>query len=312
MSVGDRNRYRAENADGRFERELLESARRDPKPRDAEAAWARFAGTARFVAATAEPSGLYRMEEPTDAQTQVTAPSAPTLPPPAPPAWPSAAGWLVTGLVAGGAITAGVMLAATDVGIDSAASTRTSAALSARPAVARAAVSPPKREAPKDSPAALETGRSIEPRSTDPSGDLAAPAAPRATGARRMRRVESLAGARPQPTGASAQAPRAPEPSAVDHRPAADASTLGAEVARLDAARRAFRLGAYARAVRLIDAYRREFPAGELRPDAEVIAIEALGQERRTSAAARRATRFLTRYPGDPHADRVRRWVGRH
>ena len=68
--------------------------------------------------------------------------------------------------------------------------------------------------------------------------------------------------------------------------------------------------GAFAEALRLADRYRVDFPDGELSPEAEVVAIEALVAEHARQAASARAARFLARYPGDPHAARVK-WLVR-
>jgi hypothetical protein len=56
--------------------------------------------------------------------------------------------------------------------------------------------------------------------------------------------------------------------------------------------------------------YQREFPKGELRVDAEVLAIEALAGAGRTAEAQRRAQQFLSQRPADPHVARVR-WLVR-
>jgi len=87
-------------------------------------------------------------------------------------------------------------------------------------------------------------------------------------------------------------------------------STLAAQVARLDIARSALANGEYAEALRLADGYRADFPTGELGPEAEVVAIEALVARGSRTAASERAARFLSRFPGDPHATRVQ-WLVR-
>jgi len=102
--------------------------------------------------------------------------------------------------------------------------------------------------------------------------------------------------------------PRAP---ATRGEPAASpSSTLTAQVALLDAARTAIAAGAFAEALRLSERYRAEFPTGELAPEAEVVAIEALIERGQRQPAAERAARFLARYPGDPHTARVK-WLAR-
>ncbi len=87
-------------------------------------------------------------------------------------------------------------------------------------------------------------------------------------------------------------------------------STLSAQVAMLDAARSAIAAGAFAEALRLADRYRSDFPNGELAPEAEVVAIEALVEQEERQPAAQRAARFFARYPGDPHTARVK-WLVR-
>ncbi|MBN2196042.1 MAG: outer membrane protein assembly factor BamD [Polyangiaceae bacterium] len=89
-------------------------------------------------------------------------------------------------------------------------------------------------------------------------------------------------------------------------------STLGAEVARLDEARTASRAGDHGEAIRIVEDYRREFPNGALAPDAEVVALEALAKLGERAEVARRAARFLARYPNDPHAGRAKRLAGLH
>jgi hypothetical protein len=124
----------------------------------------------------------------------------------------------------------------------------------------------------------------------------------------------------PDPSPQSARAPTPPElapPRASAPRRAGErgtppraaserASRLAREVAALDAARASLAIGAAQSALRQIERYRAEFPAGELAADAEAVAIEALAAEGDHSALAQAAQRFLDRYPRDPHAPRVR------
>jgi hypothetical protein len=84
-------------------------------------------------------------------------------------------------------------------------------------------------------------------------------------------------------------------------------STLAAEVAALDAARAAAAAGRPDETLRLVGQYRYDFPDGELRADAEVVAIRALAGKGERAEAARLAARFLARYPDDPHAAEIRR-----
>jgi hypothetical protein len=88
---------------------------------------------------------------------------------------------------------------------------------------------------------------------------------------------------------------------------ASEPSSLAAEVAMLDAARKAAAAGDPDTALRLIDRYQYEFPEGELAADAEVVAIEALAAKGERDDLARRVARFLARHPNDPHAADVKR-----
>ncbi len=101
---------------------------------------------------------------------------------------------------------------------------------------------------------------------------------------------------------------RSPEPRSAEPRVASNAASpasLAEEVAALDAIRTAMAVGDYRDAVRQVDAYRRAFAGGELTPDAEVLAIEALSKAGDTTSAERRAASFLAKYPDDPHALRI-------
>jgi hypothetical protein len=104
--------------------------------------------------------------------------------------------------------------------------------------------------------------------------------------------------------------PLAPKPSLRDEPTPSQSSTLSAQVALLDAARTAIAAGALTEALRLSDRYRADFPSGQLAPEAEVVAIEALTLRGERQAASERAARFLARYPGDPHTARVK-WLVR-
>lgn len=89
------------------------------------------------------------------------------------------------------------------------------------------------------------------------------------------------------------------------------ASILAAEVSRLDAARASNAVGDYDETIQLIERYHRDFPDGALGPDADVVALEAVAAKPDYAETARRAALFLSRYPGDPHAARVR-WLANH
>jgi hypothetical protein len=93
--------------------------------------------------------------------------------------------------------------------------------------------------------------------------------------------------------------------------PGGSESTLAAEVSRIDAARTANAAGDYDEAVWLIARYHRDFPDGALAPDADVVALEAIAAKRDRPETARRAALFLSRYPGDPHTEKVK-WLAAH
>jgi hypothetical protein len=88
-------------------------------------------------------------------------------------------------------------------------------------------------------------------------------------------------------------------------------STLAAEVSRIDAARTANAAGDYDEAVWLVGRYHRDFPGGALAPDADVVALEAIAAKRDGPETARRAALFLSHYPDDPHAAKVK-WLAEH
>jgi outer membrane protein assembly factor BamD (BamD/ComL family) len=83
-------------------------------------------------------------------------------------------------------------------------------------------------------------------------------------------------------------------------------STLAAEVALLDGVRRSLASGVPGDALQSLARYERRFPAGLLASDAEVLTIEALRAKGDAEGARARATRFLAKYPRDPHTERVR------
>jgi hypothetical protein len=93
--------------------------------------------------------------------------------------------------------------------------------------------------------------------------------------------------------------------------PTGSASTLAAEVSRIDAARTANAAGDYDEVVWLVERYHRDFPGGALAPDADVVALEAVAAKRDGLETARRAALFLSRYPDDPHAEKVK-WLAKH
>jgi hypothetical protein len=97
----------------------------------------------------------------------------------------------------------------------------------------------------------------------------------------------------------------APVSSSIEGSGVAGSSTLAAEIAALDSIRLAISVGAYGQALRAVDKYHSDYPHGQLAPDADALAVEALREQGETGEAAARARRFLEHYPNDPHVDRV-------
>jgi hypothetical protein len=103
-----------------------------------------------------------------------------------------------------------------------------------------------------------------------------------------------------------ARAPRSTPPlaAASPSAPSAEASSLSAEVAALDRARAAL-VTSPREALALVARYRQAFPRGKLRPEADVLAIEAHAANGETARAAAAAAAFLHAHPNAPQRDRV-------
>ncbi len=86
------------------------------------------------------------------------------------------------------------------------------------------------------------------------------------------------------------------------HLEPAAPSTLSAETAALDAARKASAAGAFHRALSPLAQYQQDFPHGVLRAAAEVASIQILSASGDHAQAVRRAMQFLAEYPNDPHS----------
>jgi hypothetical protein len=84
-------------------------------------------------------------------------------------------------------------------------------------------------------------------------------------------------------------------------------STLTAEAAAIDRARRALAAGSPGQAIDLLDRYERESPTHALAPDAQALRIQAEKARGNDVVAKKLAEKFLSLYPNDPHAERVRR-----
>lgn len=86
----------------------------------------------------------------------------------------------------------------------------------------------------------------------------------------------------------------------------AGSDTLAAEVAAIDGARNALRSGDAAGALRLLDAYGRDFPKGSLGLEAQVLRIEALDASGQKQKARALAERFLAAHPNSVLAPRLK------
>jgi hypothetical protein len=116
-----------------------------------------------------------------------------------------------------------------------------------------------------------------------------------------QKRVPTVPSARPEARTGSSRS-RSTGPSA---------PALAAEIAALDAVRRAMAAGDFERALEGTESYAREFPRGQLAADADALAAQALAARGEGAAASERALRFLERHPDDPHAARMRRLLDR-
>jgi hypothetical protein len=84
-------------------------------------------------------------------------------------------------------------------------------------------------------------------------------------------------------------------------------STLAAEAAAIDHARRVLAAGSPNLAVELLSRYERESPTHALAPEARVLRIQAEKARGNGALAKQLAQKFLAAHPDDPHAPRVRR-----
>jgi hypothetical protein len=98
--------------------------------------------------------------------------------------------------------------------------------------------------------------------------------------------------------------PTPPLAAASPSAPNAEASSLSAEIASLDRARAALATSPH-EALALVARYRQAFPRGKLRPEADVLAIEAHAANGETARATAAAAAFLRAHPNAPQRDRV-------
>lgn len=124
---------------------------------------------------------------------------------------------------------------------------------------------------------------------------------PAARTAEPPRRAEPRPAVLPPPPVASE---RTSAPSAKPRPPA-----LSQEVAVLAKARQALQDGDAQRALAVLDQYRTQLRAGQLRLEAEVLRLEALSRLGATEEASQRARRFIDENPNSPLVDRARGYV---
>lgn len=84
-------------------------------------------------------------------------------------------------------------------------------------------------------------------------------------------------------------------------------SSLGQELALLDAARQALTAGEAEKALALISSYRRRFPNGALEQEATVLEVDALEAKGRAAQAIDLKEQFLAEHPDSAHRERVKR-----
>jgi outer membrane protein assembly factor BamD (BamD/ComL family) len=77
-------------------------------------------------------------------------------------------------------------------------------------------------------------------------------------------------------------------------------------MALIRTARQALQADRPARALEVLDAHARAFPAGQMREDRQVLRIEALCAAGKAPQARAEVALFLRAFPGSAHAQRVR------
>jgi hypothetical protein len=274
---------RASESAAAFEKWLLDAAGSDgPPPEAAKAAWAQFARAA----------GAVSPREPQGGPAATTAAAASRA---------SAAKWIgvgaVCGTILGGLLAAFVLRAGAES--EPGRSESRAVSIAETPAGGASGASPPELEVPPRlalPPAGSDDGKDSDNRGVSRHRASGAELSPRAPHARVRRDTERRARALPMPAASDDAAGAA----------GARASSLDREVALLDAIRVANASGNSARALELVARYRSEFEDGELARDADVFEIEALASEGERARVAQAARAFLSRYPGDPHTERVR------
>jgi TolA-binding protein len=199
--------------------------------------------------------------------------------------------WLLLGALGGSIVTAGVIVQYRDGPPDS-----------PKPVLDQ---EPPAAYAARAAPPVLMP--SHEPVATSESRTASALTLARYSGQERARPIHHQPGLGRLTQTASTGDSKAE----ATNRRVANGSILAAEVSRIDAARSASTGGANDEAIRLIERYHQDFPKGALAPDADVVALEAVAAKGDKAEITRRAALFLSRYPADPHAARVK-WLATH
>jgi hypothetical protein len=105
---------------------------------------------------------------------------------------------------------------------------------------------------------------------------------------------------------APAPVPSAPKLALASGRPMSSGDALGAEAARLDAARRALENGELERALAELDAYQRVRSLGVLDREALLLRIRVLVEQGEQARALVLAQSYLASHPNDAHAARLR------
>jgi hypothetical protein len=119
-------------------------------------------------------------------------------------------------------------------------------------------------------------------------------------------------GALDVPTAASPAGPAAPPQDATARNPSRPARVdrgVASEAALIEAARSVVRRDP-ARALAITETHRRSFPSGELAPEREVLAIDALVRLGRRDEARARADAFRTAHPRSIHTARIAAILG--
>lgn len=174
----------------------------------------------------------------------------------------------------------------------------------AAPAPARVAPAEPQvrlsPELPRLSPSPVSLPRATT--GAPPSGDKPS--------AEKIAQAPTTPPALPLTPEAERAAAAAPEAAAPTKAAAPTVSSLSLEAATLDAARRALLGGDASRALALLDQYQREFPRGQLGPEALLMRLDAMVRRGDRAGAAALARQRLATVPSGSYATRLRAYVG--